>query len=96
MADDTVVATRGTSWYLRKCSEDPEFRKAYNDRNKVRAQVRKARDPVLWNAICSARWTRRYREDPEFRARNVEAARQYRARQRLLSKPLKECVTTPE
>jgi hypothetical protein len=84
------------SWYIRKCAEDPDFRRTYNDRNKERARIRKERDPVSFNAKSSARWTRRYREDENFRARNVEAARRYRARKKMLSKPLKECVITPE
>lgn len=84
----TVVAEEGDapaprkSWYRRMCEADPDFKENYRTTNRAYYIARRERDPAAFKAARNADWVNRYRNDPVFRAKNVESSRAYRARKK--------------
>lgn len=82
---DTSSENNTLSWYKRKCLEDPGFKAAYSAKAKARVEARKAQDPEGYRENAEKRykrWVERYNNEEEFRAKAVQAARNYRAKKR--------------
>jgi hypothetical protein len=74
------------SYYARRCAADPEYRRRISAKNAEQYRKAKDADPAEWRTKHNAYWRTRYQNNPEFREAMKKAARERRARKKLLNK----------